>query len=84
MTSTKIAQGTTIHCNRCDGIFDAPAGLTRQGFCGTKAARIEIFAKCPLCGQNDSHWVYAADVMPEFEGGFDARRKAERKWLREN
>jgi hypothetical protein len=79
-----VAQGTTIHCNRCDKEFEAGREMIRGSFCGTKAARLEQFCKCPHCGQNDSHWIYAADAMPAFEGGFDARKRAERQWLREN
>jgi hypothetical protein len=34
---------------------------------------------------NDSHWIYASsDMMPDFEGGFDARKRAERNWLQQN
>lgn len=79
-----VQTGDTVHCNRCDKAFQASAEMTRGPFCGSKAARLEQFAKCPHCGQNDSHWVFASDVMPTFEGGFDARKRAERKWLREH
>ena len=81
---TQVAIGTPIHCNRCDRAFSALQDMTRGPFCGTKAARLEQFAKCPHCGQNDSHWIYASDLMPTFEGGFDARKRAEHKWRREN
>lgn len=81
---TQVAIGTPIHCNRCDKSFSAESEMTRGPFCGTKAARLEQFSRCPHCGQNDSHWVFSADIMPTFEGGFDARKRAERKWQREN
>ena len=80
-----VTRNQTIHCNRCNATFEAPKDMERDGFYGTKAARIRQFCLCPHCGQSDSHWVYAADIpMPTFEGGFDARKKAERQWLREN
>jgi len=85
MENKMVAKGQTIHCNRCDKGFEAQKDLERAGFFGGKAARLEQFCECPHCGQNDSHWFYAVDAgMPEFEGGFDARKKAERKWLMEN
>ena len=81
---TKVQAGDTIHCNRCDKAFGASAEMTRGSFAGSKAARLEQFTSCPHCGQNDSHWVFAQDVLPTFEGGFDARKRAERQWLRAN
>ena len=81
----KVEQGQPINCNRCEAKFTAPKNMTRAGFCGTKAARIQDFCQCPDCGQTDNHWVYAIDVeMPTFEGGFDARKRAEYQWLMEN
>jgi len=79
-----VATGTTAHCNRCDKPFQLKGDMTCGPFCGTKAARLEQFAKCPHCGQNDSHWIYGADVAPAFEGNFDARKRAMRHWLAEN
>jgi len=79
-----VQTGDTIHCNRCDKPFESTSDMTRGPFCGSKAARLEQFAHCPHCGQSDSHWVFASDIMPTFDGGFDARKRAERKWLREN
>lgn len=80
----KVTEGTTIHCNRCDKAFEAPKELDRQQFAGQKAARIETPCTCPHCQQTDWHWLFAGDVMPAFEGGFDARKRAERQWLMEN
>jgi hypothetical protein len=79
-----VLKGDTIHCNRCDKAFAAPKEMPRFFFCGTKAARIDAFSKCPHCGQNDSHWVYARDVLPAFQGGFDKRKQAQRRWLQAN
>jgi len=79
-----VRAGDTVHCNRCVKAFEAPKQMDRGEFCGSKAARLEQFCVCPHCGQNDSHWIHADDVMPTFEGGFDARKRAERKWLMEN
>lgn len=79
-----IEQGQPIECNRCAKTFAAPKTLRRAQFGGSRAARIETFCACPHCGQTDSHWFNASHVMPTFEGGFDARKRAERKWLSEN
>ena len=79
-----VPQGTTIHCNRCDERFSSPKEMMRGPFCGTNAARLEQFCECPNCDQHDSHWIYAPEIMPDFPGGYDARKKAARKWLEEN
>lgn len=81
---SNIPRNTPIHCNRCDKAFLSPKAMTRGQFCGTKVARLKQFCKCPHCGQSDSHWVYARDLMPMFKGGFDARKRAQRKWMKEN
>lgn len=79
-----ILAKTTIHCNRCDQAFEAPKDLPREGFAGQKAARIETFCTCPHCGQTDCHWLYANDVMPKFDGNFEARKRATMTWLLAN
>lgn len=81
---TTVTANQTIHCNRCDQPFEAPREMKRDGFCGQKAARIQEFCTCPHCQQTDGHWLYASDVMPVFEGGFDARKQQERQWLAAN
>ena len=84
MNDKQVSPQETIHCNRCNKAFYAPKEMTRDGFCGQKAARVHDFCTCPHCEQTDGHWVFASDLMPEFEGGFEKRRKAERQWLRNN
>lgn len=82
-----ITAGATLHCNRagCQAAFPAPVEMERQPFAGASAARVNAFCQCPHCGAVDAHWVYASDgLMPAFTGGFDARKSAERRWLREN
>ena len=81
---TKITRGTPVHCNRCNKVFEMPIDGERQIFAGQRATRIETFVECPHCGQKDAHWLFAADVMPEFDGNFDARKRAARRWMLEN
>lgn len=80
----QIQTTQTIHCNRCDRPFPASKPMRRDGFCGTKVARLSEFSTCPHCQQTDCHWLYAADVMPKFEGNFDGRKLAQMQWLQIN
>lgn len=84
MTTIEVPQATQIHCNRCNESFAAPRPLSRDPFCGQKAARIHDFCTCPHCQQTDAHWLFAGDVMPQFEGGADHRARSARQWLRQN
>lgn len=84
MKSGKIAIGDIVHCNRCDKPFEAIKEMFRDMFCGQEAARIHEFSTCPMCQQTDNHWVYATDITPKFEGGFEKRRRVRRHWLQEN
>lgn len=84
MVEKIVNENDIIHCNRCDEPFEASKQMTRDGFCGQKSTRIKDFCTCLHCGQTDCHWVFASDIMPIFEGGFEKRRRAERKWLRVN
>ena len=84
MANTKVEAGTTAHCNRCDKAFTLKSDTERGPFCGSKAARIDQFIKCPHCGQTDTHWIFASDIAPEFDGGFDTRKRALRAWLTQN
>jgi hypothetical protein len=70
-----------LHCNRadCQATFEAD-GVTHQRFAGATATRTNEMVRCPVCGRVDSQWVYAANVMPAFTGGFDARKRAAREW----
>lgn len=79
-----VTTGTTIHCNRCHKAFEAPKSLDRQPFAGESAARLEMPCTCPYCQQTDWHWFYADDVIPKFDGGFDARKRARLQWLLNN
>jgi len=81
---TKVQKGSPIHCNRCDQKFDAPKDMQRNEFWGQNAARIDDFCTCPHCEQTDSHYVYATDIMPEFEGSPAKVRKMQRDWAEEN
>ena len=81
---TKITRGAPIYCNRCDEVFEMPVDGERQAFSGEKAARLETFVECPHCGQKDSHWIFANDVMPVFNGNFDSRKRQARRWMSEN
>ena len=80
----KTTNQTPIRCNRCEAKFQVEKEMERDPFCGQKAARVQEFSNCPECGQGDHHWVYASDVMPKFEGGFDKRKRTEKTWLNSN
>ena len=80
----KTNKDTPIRCNKCEAVFSTDQQMSRDGFCGTKAARVQDFSTCPHCDQTDHHWVYSSDIMPTFEGGFDKRKTQERKWIMEN
>lgn len=80
----QVTTQETIHCNRCNQAFAAPKEMTRDGFHGQQAARIHDFCTCPHCEQTDAHWVFASDMMPEFEGNFEGRKRAKQEWLRAN
>lgn len=75
---------STLHCNRCDKSFLAPKKMTRDKFYGQETARTNEFCTCEHCQQTDIHWIYANDLIPEFEGSFEKRREAKRQWLKEN
>ena len=53
MNTQTVEVQATIHCNRCDKAFEAPKELTRDGFCGTKAARINEPCTCPHCCEHE-------------------------------
>jgi hypothetical protein len=87
MKTYAIPAGTPLHCNRnqCGATFPAPAGLERWGFAGDQGTRTTTLVHCPSCHTTDGHWVYASDIeKPTFTGNFDARKAAERQWLRDN
>lgn len=87
MTAKTYPAGTTLHCNRCNKPFAAPKEIHAGEFCGSAAARItgwEDFCTCPECGQTDSHWIFAIDVMPAFEGTNYQIEKQRKNWMRNN
>lgn len=73
-----------VHCNKTECQKEFEANVTRQRFGGAQATRTNEMVQCPHCGKIDSQWVYASDVMPVFEGGFDARKRAARQWTTDN
>jgi len=86
MTTHTVPAGTPLHCNRgdCGATFPAPADLERRGFAGSQAARTTTMVTCPHCQRPDGQWVHAADIMPTFEGGYDARRRQAMTWTLAN
>lgn len=73
----------TITCNRCQGKWTAEVQNVNK-FNGNRAARVLDFTTCPHCGQTDNHWIYAADVMPQFDGKPFQIKKQQQAWLEAN
>jgi hypothetical protein len=72
-----------LHCNNtaCQHAFEALPGVTASSrFCGGAAVRTREFQACQFCGRVDSHWIFAVDVAPTFEGTPYQQKEALRKW----
>lgn len=74
-----------VHCNRttCQKPFEVSETRTSK-FYGSAAVRTQNFHTCPHCGMMDSHWFYASDEMPAFEGSPAKIRRLQDAWKEEN
>ena len=59
---TTYPAGIPARCNRCDKVFPLPKDRNGGGFNGN-AARLQQMCLCPRCGQTDTHWIYASDLI---------------------
>jgi len=76
---------TKIHCNNtnCQATFEVDESRS-SSFFGSSAVRTKEFHTCPNCGHTDSHWFYAIDEMPIFEGSEGKIRRLQNDWIEEN